>query len=411
MGKGSLQRIAALTAIATMAVMACGAVNVGALVGISTPTVTTDGTVPTVTAPSTTVTVPSTPVTPTTTVTTPTLTTSPKPTTQSPTGSTSTGSTPSGSRTSPTDTVKSIVKDTTDTATKTVEGVAGTVGGTSESGGSGGGGSSGSSSPGGTSATKTVGGLLSTGTSTLESGAGTGAAGGGGTAGAGATGSNNAALQALGFFGGSSGPGGGAAGGGGDGAASIFGGGSSGDGLPPVLSAAGAKQLRAALDLLDGCMPAIAPLDRQVLMMRAGGAGAAPLSRGQVASRLGVSTRQVRFSERRGLSGLRTAAAQTACAGGPGNPFSVAGIAVSPLVALTTAPGAAPLAHDAAAGGEYVPARQAQPGAGESPLARLTDGAESGPAWLVVLVTVLFSVSIAGLMRELRSSLGAKTRL
>jgi hypothetical protein len=53
-----------------------------------------------------------------------------------------------------------------------------------------------------------------------------------------------------------------------------------------------------------------------------------------------------------------------------------------------------------------VPARLAEPGA-ESPLAGLSGSGQSGPAWLVVLFTVLFSVSIAGLMRELRSSIGA----
>jgi hypothetical protein len=222
--------------------------------------------------------------------------------------------------------------------------------------------------------------------------------GGGGSSG------GNAALQALSVFDGG-GPGG--TGGGGPAGGGAFGGGASGGGLPPTLSAAGAKHLRAALELLEGCMSAIAPLDRQVLGMRAGAPGAAPLSRAQVASQLGISRRQVRFSERRGLSGLRTAAEQTGCAGPVGGPFAVSTIGPLPLATLTMAPGA--LAAPAVAGsseGNYVPARQAEPGV-EPPLADLAGNGQGGPAWLVVLITVLFSVAIAGLMRELRGSMGA----
>jgi hypothetical protein len=229
--------------------------------------------------------------------------------------------------------------------------------------------------------------------------------GGGGAAGGSSSSGNT--LDALGFFGGPGGSSGSAGSGGG-----IFGSGprgGGGGGLPPTLSAAGAKQLRSALELLEGCMSAIAPLDRQVLSMRAGGEGAPPLSRRQVASRLGVSTRQVRFSERRGLSGLRTAAEQTGCAGPVGGPFAVSGIGAVALVAFASGPSGVTAGQDGAAGAGgsgYIPARQAEPGS-ESPLARLTNGGESGPAWLVVLVTVLFSVSIAGLLRELRGSVGA----
>jgi hypothetical protein len=145
-----------------------------------------------------------------------------------------------------------------------------------------------------------------------------------------------------------------------------------------------------------------------VLSMRAGGAGAAPLSRPQVASQLGVSTRQVRLSERRGLSGLRGAAEQTGCAGPVGGPFAVSSIGPpAALFAVATTSGLVTTAASADGGGNgYVAARQAQRG-GESPLARLTGNGGNGPAWLVVLVTVLLSVSIAGLMRELRDSVGA----
>ena len=39
------------------------------------------------------------------------------------------------------------------------------------------------------------------------------------------------------------------------------------------------------------------------------------------------------------------------------------------------------------------------------PLFNLGDSPQSGPAWAIVLFTVLFSVAMAALMRELRSSI------
>jgi hypothetical protein len=387
MGNGRLKRIAALTSLATTSVMVAGVVNVPALAGLEEPTLTT--TVPTTTVPSTTVTVPSTPVTPTTTVTTPTVTT---PTVKTPTVTTPTVKTP---------TVKAPSGSTS--------------GGTS--GGSGGGGGGGGTTitqqtstvldtvsgvTSGTSTSKTVSGV--TGTAGGTTGGGTG--GGAGTT----AGGTNPALQALSAFDGGGGPGGTAGPGGSGSGSGMFGGpGGGAGGLPATLSAAGAKHLRAALELLGECMSAIAPIDRQVLSMRAGGAGAAPLSRPQVASQLGVSTRQVRLSERRGLSGLRVAAEQTGCAGPVGGPFAVSSIGPLPLTVATTSGvvTTGTLAASADGGGSgYVPARQAEPGV-ESPLARLTGNGGTGPAWLVVIVTVLLSVSIAGLMRELRDSVGA----
>ena len=398
MGKG-LQRIAALTATATAAVMAMGTIEVGALVGVSTPTVTTTAPQTTVTVPSTTVTVPRTPVTPTTTVTTPTVKTPPPP--APPKVTTPKVTTPKVSVPKVgTPKVEAPTSGTSGTVEKTVDKVVSGV----TSGGDGGGASGGGGSSGGGSPTKTVNDLLSTGTPALGS-----AGGGGGTTSLSGAGSGNTALQALGFFGGAAGPGGTAGAGGGGGSEGVFAAGGRGGSLPPKLTAAQAKQLRAALKLLEGCMSAIAPLERQVLGMRAGTGDAPPLSRRQVASRLGVAVRQVRVSEQRGLSGLREAAARTSCAGSQAGPFAVAGIAASPLLALfgrDGGPGAGGPGATAGSGGGYTAAREAGPGA-ESPLARLADGGESGPAWLIVLVTVLFSVAVAALMRELRGSLGA----
>jgi hypothetical protein len=414
MGMGRLKRIAALTALATTSVMVAGVMNVPALPGV---------TVPTTTVPSTTVAVPSTPVTPTTTVKTPTVTTPTvktptvsKPTTPTaPTPATPTVKTPTVKTPSvKTPSVNTPSVKTPSVKTPAVKTPTLTQGSSSTSAGGGGGGSSVKQK-----AASTVDGvtrLTPIGTAGAVSGAkGTagGTAGGGGGmltgSGGGGSGGGNAALQALSVFdGGGPGGTGGTGGGGPAGGGGVFGGGASGGGLPPTLSAVGAKHLLAALELLEGCMSAIAPLDRQVLGMRAGASGAAPLSRAQVAKQLGVSTRQVRFSERRGLSGLRTAAEQTGCAGPVGGPFAVSNIGPLPLTMLATAPGALQVAPAVAASseGNYVPARQAEPGA-ESPLAGLAGNGQNGPAWLVVLITVLFSVAIAGLLRELRGSVGA----
>jgi hypothetical protein len=118
-----------------------------------------------------------------------------------------------------------------------------------------------------------------------------------------------------------------------------------------------------------------------------------------------VSTRQVRLSERRGLSGLRTAAEQTGCAGAVGGPFAVSGIGPLPLATLAIAPAGSAAAP--AADGAFVPARQAEVDPGSRPFG-LDGSSGSGPAWLVVLITVLFSVAIAGLMREVRSSVAPR---
>jgi hypothetical protein len=104
------------------------------------------------------------------------------------------------------------------------------------------------------------------------------------------------------------------------------------------------------------------------------------------------------------------AAEQTGCAGPVGGPFALSSIGPLPISLIATTPAVETAAMQAAVvgggGSGYVPARQAEPGV-ESPLARLTGDGGTGPAWIVVLVTVLLSVSIAGLMRELRHSVGA----
>jgi hypothetical protein len=140
--------------------------------------------------------------------------------------------------------------------------------------------------------------------------------------------------------------------------------------------------------------------------MRAGLNGA-PMSRQQVGQRFGMSRQQVRSTERRAFNRLQYAAANTGCAGNLVGPFDVAGI--GSLVPQLLTAGAAPvnggaLSLASGASDPFAPVRGIV-SRGASPLFDLNDDGSSGPAWAIILFTVLFSVSIAALTRELRSSI------
>lgn len=350
MGTGSLRRIAALTVLATISVLAGGAVSVPAQLTVPDTTVTT----PTLTVPSTTVRVPST----TTTVTTPTLTT-PDSTVEAPAPKTSTTAV-----TEPVDDVKKTVSSAPSTGATT--------------GGDSGGGD-----------TVGVGGTLSGVTGNLEK-TSTAAAGDGG--------------RTIGASGSGPGGGGGTTGGPGGGGifGSGFGGGSSAAGvgsLATMLAGASSWQLRSVLEQLEGCLLALPAADRRVLSLRAGLDGA-PLSRTQVGQRVGLSPRGVRSTERRALNRLQFAATNTGCAASVVGPFDPAGIGnLAPQLVLA---GAVPVNAGSAAG-DFAQTRGIV-GRAASPLFQLGGGGQGGPAWAIVLFTVLLSVSLAALTREVRHS-------
>jgi hypothetical protein len=410
MGIGSLRRIAALTVLATVAVLAAGAISAPAQLSLTTTT-------PTLTVPSTTVRVPST----TSTVTTPTVT---SPTVSAPTTE-QVVKDPVGTVKQTAPKVTQPVQDTTGTVTKTTgtvtKGVTdttskvtggGSSGGGSTSGGtSGGGSSSGSGLVGSTldSVGSTVGGLTGSSSGTVGGAVGgatsgltgTGAGGGllGGTSGSQTQGGVMTFLGGPG--GGAGGPGGTGTGPGGGYFGSGPGGGFGGGTLAAMLAGASALELRAVLEELAGCMPALPPLDRRVLSMRAGFGPGAPLSRTKVADRLGISKAAVRKTERRALNRLQFAAVNTGCAGAMVGPFDPAGI--GDLTAQLIYAGAVPVGVKDAVVGGYTSSRGIE-ARSASPLFDLGGGGDSGPAWAIVLFTVLFSVSIAALTRELRSS-------
>ena len=95
--------------------------------------------------------------------------------------------------------------------------------------------------------------------------------------------------------------------------------------LALMLAGASPKQLRNVLAHLEGCLPALPAIDRQVISMRAGLNGA-PLTRPQVGARLGLSRQAVRQTEHRALNRLQYAAANTGCAANVVGPFDAAGI-------------------------------------------------------------------------------------
>ena len=350
MGRGSLKRIAALCLVATFAVWAGGALSVPAQISVPGTTVTAPTT--TVTVPSTTVRVPST----TTTVSTPTTTVA----TPAPKATTPTVKAPAPKP-------KATVSDPVERVTKAVPLV---------------------ESPSAPSTGETTDGAAGTVEKVADTA--TGAGGGSGDpldAGGGAGG--------MSFLGG---PGGDAPGG-------TFGrdsGGGSGSGgrtLAAMLAGAGSKELRAVLAQLEGCLPALPAGERRVLSMRAGLNGA-PLTRGQVAQRLGVSRNAVRRTERRALNRLQFAAANTGCAAAVVGPFDPAGI--GNLAPQLVHAGAVAVSGPGA-GGDFAPARGLV-GRSASPLFDLGGGGGGGPAWAIILFTVLLSVSVAALTRELRQS-------
>ncbi len=392
MGMGSLKRIAALCTLATTAVLAGGAISAPAQLSVPSTSVTT----PTVTVPSTTVRVPST----TTTVTTPPVkVTAPKPVVKSP------------AVTAPVPKAPAPVSKPVQKVTKTISPSAGSGGGavkkTLDTASKVGGTSGGSSSGGGSlDVGGAVGGL--TGGLTTASGAVGGRSGGivssgtGQDAGTGLVRGPGGMTFLAGPGGGGGTPGGpgafpGAGSGGGFGGPGTTGGGRS---LSSMLAGAGAKELRSVLEQLEGCLPALAAVDRRVISLRAGLAGS-PLTRAQVGRQLGLSRTAVRNSERRALNRLQYAAATTGCAGAVVGPFDPAGIGnLSPQLVLA---GAVPV-HTSGVSGDFTEARGIV-GRSASPLFGLDGGGQGGPAWAIILFTVLLSVSVAALTRELRQSI------
>jgi hypothetical protein len=441
MGMGSLKRIAALSILATVAVCGMGAMSVGAIsvpgTTVTVPTTTVQVTTPTVRVPSTAVTPPPAPKV-TTPAPKPPVKVSPpkapsappvvkqvtKPATKPVTNvvnktvpkATGTVKKTTGAVTKTvgqtTGTANKVAPKTTGTVKKTTgsttKAVANTVGGVTRGGGGGGGVSGGGpSGPAGPldRVLGAVGGTTGTTRNAVGTVGGSTVLGGSGTATTTLVRSADGTTYLVAPGGSAAGPGGGAGAGGfgGFGGPGATGGG--GGTLAAMLAGASPKQLRMVLEHLEGCMPALPAIDRQVISMRAGVNGT-PLTRPQIGARLGMSRETVRQTERRALNRLQYAAANTDCAGNLVGPFDVAGIGnlmpqllfAGPVPVNMSSGSIAASTTDPFSAARGIVSRSAEP------LFALNGGSGGGPAWAIILFTVLFSVAIAALTRELRSS-------
>ena len=418
MGMGRLKRIAALSTLATIAVLATGGLSVHALVipgtQVNVPTPVPVST-PTVRVPSTAVTAPAPAPAPLKQVTKPVtnVVTETVPQTTNTVKNVVPQTTNTVKKAVPqtTNTVKKAVPQTTNTVKKAVPQTTKTITQTATGGGgSGGGGSSGGGSRGGPAGPAgpiidAVTGALGGTQGSTTNGVRTIVGGNSGVVSPAAGGGSTSAVPGTATFLG--GPGGGFGGGpGGGSSAGGLGGGpgaAAGSGtLALMLAGASPKQLRNVLEHLEGCLPALPAVDRQVISMRAGLNGA-PLTRPQVGARLGLSRQAVRQSEHRALNRLQYAAANTGCAANVVGPFDAAG--VGNLLPQLVIAGPVPVNMTAGSdpAGDFA-TRGFVSRAAASPLFDLRGDGGSGPAWAIILFTVLFSVSIAALTRELRSS-------
>jgi hypothetical protein len=172
---------------------------------------------------------------------------------------------------------------------------------------------------------------------------------------------------------------------------------------------AAALQLRAALEPLLGCFYSLSPFEQEVLALRAGLDGGAPISRGQLASAFGVTPIDVHRTERSALRRLRRASVEEGCvsvAGGAlfasagsafiGGPFGPVGYA-SPATGPTMRPAVVVTSTD-------VPGRAVESRSIADRLRELSSDDGSGPHWIVFLITLLLCASLGVLLLEARRS-------
>jgi hypothetical protein len=96
------------------------------------------------------------------------------------------------------------------------------------------------------------------------------------------------------------------------------------------------RRLRRTVLALPACVQRLAPLERRVLVLRAGVGARAPRSRRRVARRLDLSVRRVARVERAGLRRLRALGRSNSCAATPASPLALAR-ATLPAGTLVTA--------------------------------------------------------------------------
>jgi hypothetical protein len=178
------------------------------------------------------------------------------------------------------------------------------------------------------------------------------------------------------------------------------------------MAGSGTMQLRNALAPLLGCFYAITPFQQEVLVMRAGLDGRAPISRINLASALGMTTGDVARSERTAITQMRGAAREDGCMAAATSsglfplatafidgPFGPVGF-VNPATGAVARPPAAAAVTDSGGAGATVPTR--------SFADRLSglggNGGQAGPVWLILLTTLALCLAFGALLREARRS-------
>ncbi len=107
------------------------------------------------------------------------------------------------------------------------------------------------------------------------------------------------------------------------------------------------RRLRRVVSRFAGCLGAVAPGQRRVLVLRSGAGAGEPLSRRAVALRLDTTVRQVARTERRGLERLRAVASAGGCGGGEAGAIVAAGgDGAGPVAGAAPEPGAAGAPED-----------------------------------------------------------------
>jgi hypothetical protein len=179
------------------------------------------------------------------------------------------------------------------------------------------------------------------------------------------------------------------------------------------MAGAGTMKLRNALAPLIGCFYAITPFEQEVLVMRAGLDGSAPISRINLASALGMTTGDVARSERRAIKRMRGAAREDGCMAAAtssglfplatafiGGPFGPIGFVDPATGAVARPPAAAAVTESGGAPSESLQSRSFA-----DRLAGLRgDSDQAGPVWLILLTTIALCLALGALLREARRS-------
>jgi hypothetical protein len=166
-----------------------------------------------------------------------------------------------------------------------------------------------------------------------------------------------------------------------------------------------ALQLRSALGPLLGCFYSLSPFQQEVLTLRTGLDGGAPITRAQLATAFGVSQTSMQSAERSAIHRLRLASGRDGCAAASGalsasafisGPFGPIGF-VNPVLGTSTR----------AAVAVAWPGVPDQSSASRSITDQLQDlggGTGGGPHWLLMFITLMLFATFGALLREARRS-------